>query len=418
MPTGNAAPEDTVHTRLIALRDVIDSDVRAWQDLAEKAAEPNVYLDPRFLVPARDRGDEAADLRLVVVTQGGEWLAVLAVTTKAVAPHVPVRAATTGGTFMTTHSDRHHPLVRAGREVEALDALLHGLRPAGLPGLVQLQYFPADGPLADALAEVVRRGSMLVHERCRVESAYATRAGAQVDRRTEPADGPIADPPLAWGHMGAGRAKDFRRRVRVLAREAGGPLELHDVSADPGAEDEFVALQAAGWKGDAGLGGAALALDPLAQRWFREVVAGFRRDGDALALRLTAGGRTLFMSYGFRSGGSYFGFLDTFAEEFRKYSPGAVGRLAETAHVFAATDAGAVDPAFDARYVTGTQLYPDRRTYADLLVSTRGLVARTAVRAAPVAQRFGLGARSLVAPLVPGCADGFEQLAVLGYAVA
>jgi hypothetical protein len=407
-----------VHTRLIALRDVSDSDVRAWQDLAEKAAEPNVYLDPRFLVPARDRGDQAADLRLVVVTQGGEWLAVLAVTTKAVAPHVPVRAATTGGTFMTTHSDRHHPLVRAGREVEALDALLHGLRTVGLPGLVQLQYFPAEGPLADALAEVVRRGSMLVHERSRVEAAYATREGVRVERTPQPADGRVVDPPLASGHLGAGRAKDFRRRVRVLAREGGGPLELHDASADPAADDEFVALQSAGWKGDAEQGGAALALDPLAQRWFRDVVGGFRADGDALVLRLVADGRTLWMGYSLRSGRSYFGFLDTYAEEFRKCSPGAVGRMAEAAHVFAATDADSLDPAFDARYVAGTQLYPDRRTYADLLVSTRGLVARTAVRAAPVAQRLGLGARSLVAPLVPGCAEGLDQLAVLGYAVA
>ena len=49
-----------MHTRLIALRDVTDTDVQSWHDLAEKAAEPNVYLDPRFLVPARDRGDEAA----------------------------------------------------------------------------------------------------------------------------------------------------------------------------------------------------------------------------------------------------------------------------------------------------------------------------------------------------------------------
>lgn len=407
-----------MHTRLIALRDVTTRDALAWQDLAEKATEPNVYLDPRFLVPARDRGDEAADLRLVVVTEGEEWLALLAVTTKPVASRVPVRAVTTGGTFMTTHADRHHPLVRTGREVEALDALLHGLRGVGLPGLVQLQHFPADGPLADALAEVVRRGSMLVHERCRADAAFATRSGTRVPRAPQPADGRVVDPPLASAHLGGGRAKDFRRRVRALARAAGGPLELHDVSGHPGAGDEFVALQASGWKGDAEQGGAALALDPLALRWFREVEGAFRADGDALWLRLAAGGRTLWMGCTLRSGGTYFGFLDSYAEEFGRYSPGAVGRMAETAHVFAATDADCIDPAFDTRYATGTQLYPDRRTYADLLVSTRGVVARATVRAAPVAQRLGFGARSMVAPLVPGCAEGLDQLAVLGYAVA
>jgi CelD/BcsL family acetyltransferase involved in cellulose biosynthesis len=406
-----------VHTRLIALTEVTDSDARAWRRLADSAAEPNVYLDPRFLLPAQHRGREAADLRLVVVQERGEWLAVLAVTTKAVVPGVPVRAATTGGTFMTTHSDRHHPLVRSGREAEALHALLTGLRRLGLPGLVQLQHYPADGPLADALTEVIGRAAMLVHERRRSVSAFASRAGVGVGRAPAP-DGAVVDPPLACDHMGAGRRKDVRRRARALARAAGGPLELHDLSANPGAEAQFVALQAAGWKGDVAQGGAALTLDPAAHRWFHDVVAGFRRSGDALVLRLAAGGRTLWMGYSLRSGGTWFGFLDAYAEEHARFSPGAIGRLAEMTHVFAATDADVLDPAFDARYVTGGQAYPDRREYVDLLVSTRGLVARTAVRAAPVAQRLGLGARAVVAPLVPPSAEELDQVLLIAQVVA
>jgi CelD/BcsL family acetyltransferase involved in cellulose biosynthesis len=408
-----------VHTRLIALTEVTDPDARAWRRLADRAAEPNVYLDPRFLLPAQHRGREAEDLRLVVVQERGEWLAVLAVTTKTVAPGVPVRAATTGGTFMTTHSDRHHPLVRSGREVEALHALLTGLRPLGLPGLVQLHHFPADGPLADALTEVMARASMVVHERSRAVSAFASRAGVGVRRAPDPGGGTVVDPPLACDHMGAGRRKDVRRRARALARAAGGPLELHDLSADPGAEAQFVALQAAGWKGDAAQGGAALSLDPAAHRWFRDVVGGFRRSGDALVLRLAAGGETLWMGCSLRSGGTWFGFLDAYAEQHARFSPGAIGRLAEMTHVFAATDAEVLDPAFDARYVTGGETYPDRREHVDLLVSTRGLVARTAVRAAPVAQRFGLGARAVVAPFVPAAyPEELDQVLLLAQVVA
>ncbi|WP_203669570.1 GNAT family N-acetyltransferase [Cellulomonas pakistanensis] len=399
-----------MHARLVPLPRVTAADARAWRRLADAAVEPNLYLDPRFLVPARHRGTDVHDLRLLVVEEGTEWLALLAVTTTTVAPGVPLRAVTTGGTFMTTHSDRHHPLVRAGREVEALGALLRGLREVGLPGLVQLQHFPADGPLADALARVLGRGGMLVHERRRTASAFARRAAVPVDRIARAAPGtPLVDPPLAVEHMGTGRRKDLRRRVRGLARDAGGPLELHDVSDDCGVDEEFAAFQAAGWKGDAERGGAALALDRVAYQWFRDVAAGFRRDGDAVVLRLTAGGETLFMSYALRSGGAYFGFLDAYGEQHGKFSPGAVGRLAELTYVLAATDATAFDPAFDARYATGTQLYPERREYVDLLVSTRGLVARTAVRAAPVAERLGLGAaRAVGVPLVPA---GGESLA-------
>jgi CelD/BcsL family acetyltransferase involved in cellulose biosynthesis len=374
---------------MIALTDVTAADAQAWQRLADRAVEPNVYLDPRFLVPARDRGSEAADLRLVVVQDGGEWLAVLAVTTKRVAERVPVLAATTGGAFMTSHSDRHHPLVRSGREVEALEALLRGVRAVGLPGLVQLQHFPADGPLAEALAQVVAGTSMRVLERRREVSAFARRTSTTVPALPD-GPGPVVDPPLAWDHMRTDERRNMRRGVRGLAKETGGALELHDLSGDPTAEDQFVALQAAGWKGDTGQGGAALRLDPVAERWFRRVVTGFRQDKDVQVVRLAAGGQTLWIGYALRSGGAFFGFLDAYAERHRRFSPGSIGRVASMTYLFATTDAPFFDPAFDSRYATGARIFPDCRTHVDLLVSTRGLTAATVLRAAPVAQRFGM----------------------------
>jgi hypothetical protein len=374
---------------MIALTEVTTADVQAWQRLADHATEPNLYLDPRFLVPARDRGHEAADLRIVVVQEGGEWLAALAVTTKRVAGRVPVHAATTGGGFMTAHSDRHHPLVRAGREAEALDVLLRGLRTVGLPGLVQLQHFPADGPLAEALAQVVAGTSMRVLERRREVSAFARRASTTV-LPVPDGPGPVVDPPLSWDHMRTDERRNMRRGVRGLVRETGGPLELHDLSHDPRAEARFVGLQAAGWKGDTRQGGAGLALDPVAERWFRQVVAAFRQDKDALVTRLAGNGETLWIGYALRSGGAYFGFLDAYAEPHRRFSPGSIGRVASMTYLFATTDAPFFDPAFDSRYATGARIFPDSRVYTDLLVSTRGLTAASVLRAAPVVQRLGM----------------------------
>ncbi|HEY0214766.1 MAG TPA: GNAT family N-acetyltransferase [Cellulomonas sp.] len=403
-----------MHPRLIPLSAVTDADVRAWQRLADAAAEPNAFLDPRFLVPARHAGRGAADVRLVVVQEAEEWLAVLAVTTKSVAPGVPLRATTTGGAFLTTYSDRHHPLVRTGRETEALEALLRAVPAVGLPALVQLQHFPAEGVLADSLAEVLARSRMLVHERRRAVSAFAA-------RRTVP-DAPVCAPstlgrvldlPLVVDHLGAGRRKDLRRRIRALERAAGGPLLLEDVSADPATDDDFITLQASGWKGDLAAGGAALGLDPSAQRWFRSLLDGFRRTGDLLALRLVAGGRTQWMGYTLRSGRACFGFLDAYCEQHRHLSPGAVGRLAELTHVLASTDARYLDPAFDARYAVGAQTYPDARTHVDLLVATRGMVAHSAVRAMPVARRLGFRAQVLALPLAPEYGEPLEQVLLL-----
>lgn len=379
-----------MHIRSIPLVEVTDADVQAWQRLADHAVAPNMYLDPRYLVPARHRGEEAADVRVVVVQEGGEWLAAVAVTTKPVAPHVPVRAATTGGAFATVHSDRHHPLVRAGCEVESLAALLRGMREVGLPGLVLLRRFPGEGPLADALADVQRTTSVRVWERRRDIGAFAPRAAMTLPRVAPLGGGVLVDPPLAVDHLPRDERSNLLRRARGLAREAGGPLELHDIGADPTAEDQFVELQAAGWKGDVDRGGSALRLDPVAERWFRQVAAGFRRDGDLAVLRLAAGGRTQWIGYAVRSGGAYFGFLDAYAEQHRRYSPGSIGRVAILTYLLGSTDAPYFDPGFDSRYAAGARLFPSSRPVVDLLVSAGGMTARTVLRAAPAARRFGL----------------------------
>lgn len=379
-----------MHVRLVPLLAITDADVQAWRRLADHAVAPNMYLDPRYLVPARHRGQEAADVRVLVVQEGAEWLAALGLTTKPIAPRVPLHAVTTGGAFATVHSDRHHPLVRAGREVEALTALLRGVHDAGLPGLVLLRRFPGDGPLADALAEVLRRTPMRVYERRRDVGAFAPRELLDLPPVAPLAGGVLAGPPLATAHLAADERRNLLRGVRGIERATGGPLTLHDLSADPEADDAFVTLQAAGWKGDPARGGDALRLDPVAERWFREVVAGFRRDGDLAVLRLAAGGETLWIGYGVRSGGAYFGFLDAYADEHRRYSPGSIGRVALLTAVLASTDAPFFDPGFDSRYAVGARLFPASRPVVDLLVSTRGVTARTVLRAAPVARRLGL----------------------------
>lgn len=378
-----------MQTRLLPLADVTDADAAAWLDLAGHALAPNMCLDPRFLRPARHLGPEADEVRLLVAQDGDRWRAALGVTTRRLAPRLPVRAFTTDGSFMNRECDRHHPLVRADGAPDALDALLRGARTAGLPGIAQLRRFPADGPLAELLAEVAGRRGMQVVDRGRDVGVWAPREAFEVLDVLVPVDGVLVDPPLSTGHLRTDEARNVRRTVRGLVREA-GPLALHDESDDPGAVDRFVTLQAAGWKGDAARGGAALGLDPGADRWFRDLVAGFRRDGDLRALRLTAGDTTVWTGFQVRSGGGWFGALDAYDERFRRFSPGSIGRIAAMTYLLGTTDAPFVDPGFGSSYAVGARIWPATRAQVDLLVSTRGLAAHAVLRAAPLARRLGL----------------------------
>lgn len=379
-----------MQVRILPLVDVTAEEGRAWQDLASDAVAPNMCLDPRQLLAARHLGERVADLRLLVVTEGARWLAVLALTTKRVIPRLPVQALTTGGDYMTLESDRHHPLVRRGRAVEALDALLRGAPTVGLPGLALLRRFPLEGPLADALAEVVRRRRLPVVERSRETGAWAPREAFTVLDVPDPVDGVIVDPPLSTAHLRPGDAQKLRRVVRGITRETGEPIALHLEAARPDADDRFVELQSAGWKGDTDRGGAAVGLDPRREHWFRDAARAFREDGDLAVLRLAAGPHTLWTGYLARSGGGWFGMLDAYDERFRRFSPGSVGRVVAMTYLLGATDAPFVDPGFGSHYAVGARLWPAPRTQVDLLLPAGGLAAHALVRAVPLARRLGL----------------------------
>nr|WP_247602081.1 GNAT family N-acetyltransferase [Cellulomonas denverensis] len=286
---------------------------------------------------------------------------------------------------MTTHADRHHPLLDPDRPASALHALLGGLRAGGLPGLVQLQHLPTTGPVADALTATCTRTRIARTERRRDLAPIARRHTVLAASPDGPEPGPL---PLLLGHLTPDDAKNARRRLRGIARDLGAPATVQVVCDDPALDDEFIAFQHAGWKGQTAAG-ASLRQHPARERWFRDVTGDFRKDGDLLGFRLSAGDRTLWIGYLLRSGDSYFGFLDAFAEEHGRFSPGALGRLAALTHVFTRTDAPLFDPGFDARYAVGARLFPDRREQVDVLVATGGALPRLVVAGWPWAVRAG-----------------------------
>lgn len=362
-------------TRVLALHDVSDDDILRWRELAERAIEPNAYLDPRFLAPAARRPD-AQDIRVVFAEYGHELRGVLQFSLGKLEDRWPVQVATTGGSFMSVHADRHHPLIAPEQPAETFQHLLRGIRSTGGAGLVLLRYLPADGPLAEAAAEAVDADRLAVLERVRHESAYA-------HSRAEAPGGEILD----TSHMSTRSRKEYRRLVRVIERDAAGDLRVIDRAADPELVEDFLDFQAAGWKGDPAQGGGAFRLDPVHERWYREVVTGFSDDGDLVAPTLIAGGQTVFTALSLLSGGAAFGFIDAYNERFSRSSPGAIGRLAEWAYLSRKPEVSYFDPAFEPWQAASTKLYPDRREHADLLLGTT-FGSRAVVRALPLARRM------------------------------
>jgi Acetyltransferase (GNAT) domain len=377
MTRSDAAGELTF--RVLPLVDVDAELLRTWKQLADHAIEPNPFHDPRFLLTSARVRDDARSLQLALVERDRELLGLMAFTVETASDRWAVRAISTIGPFLAQLSDLRHPLIDPRNPVEVWETLLVGMRRTRLPGLMQLENFPGDGALAESLSEALNRLRIPLLERQRDERAHAWRVEGEV----ESADRLTFDLPFS----SASTRKQRARLLRGLERAIGTPLQIEDLSAEAGAIERFLDLEASGWKGDVTKGGHALRLIHH-DHWFAEVAAAFRADDRLMVLALTdASHRVLYMTVGFRSGDGIFGGLDAYDEEFADHSAGTFGRIAEWKYAISSLGAAFFDPNLSSYYSVSTRLYPDRRPHVTLLLAHGGLVARTALRAIPAARR-------------------------------
>jgi CelD/BcsL family acetyltransferase involved in cellulose biosynthesis len=280
--------------------------VGAWRALAARALEPNVFYEPAIALAAapvfgRDAGAGlvwagSANARLVGFFPGriercryGLGPAVLVGWTHAFAPlgtplvDRDVGAAVVGAWFDHLAQDRD------------------------LPGLLLLPYCPEHGAVTQALDHALAaRGGRLAsfsrHERALLAPDAAGRIG-YLDRA-----------------MGAKKRKELRRQRNRLADDG---TVTHRTARDPAAVAEalaeFLALEAAGWKGRAG----TAAQDDHDVRHFMETtLARLAADGQVTIERLCIDGRAIAAAIVLRSGTSAWCWKIAYDEHFARASPG------------------------------------------------------------------------------------------------
>jgi CelD/BcsL family acetyltransferase involved in cellulose biosynthesis len=166
-----------------------------------------------------------------------------------------------------------------------------------------LRDVPRDGPTSTLLEALARADR---HPTGRWESQRSPRValgGAPAEERTN----------------GKFRA-NLRRRARRLHEM--GAVALRRVDGGPGVDDavdEFLALEAAGWKGEEG---TAIALDPALAGFYRRIARDAAARG-TLALRaLTLDGRAVAFHFGLVQGGIYYLPKTAYDEALGNVSPG------------------------------------------------------------------------------------------------
>ena len=352
--------------------------VVAWTDLSRRLIEPNVFLDPCFVLPAVQHFAMARRPAFVLV-----WDESLGERHKLIGLcPVMFPRPRFGGTMATAwlhdQASVGVPLIDRFQAIETLDLLLDwlGREQPHVTGLM-IPKLRQDGPMMDLLktrAVMTGRDIRLfgAHERAMLPGGDLGRQAA--DKAFSPK-----------------KIKELRRQRRRLAgngklvySSARTPAEVRE------ATERFLALEAAGWKGKRG---TALLSDSGLATFTRTMTRLLARDGKCRVDALEVDGRAVAMGIVVHSGGYGYLLKIAYDEAFRGSSPGVQfvldvtnAQLEEDGIVF--TDSCAIPdhPMID-------HVWRERLAIADALISSKpGPSRRFALAAAGETARRGLRA--------------------------
>jgi CelD/BcsL family acetyltransferase involved in cellulose biosynthesis len=344
-------------------------DVGRWAELARSAATPNPFYEPDFVLPALSHLGETELELLVAVDDSGDWVGLMPVERRRRWGRL-VGAALTG--WEHPHCFLESPLLASDFECGAVEAMLQEARRD--VGLIAFDRFPVKGSAASALASACEALGVNPIVWKRFERAA-------LERRPED--------DYVRSTLGGKHFRELRRKGRKLESEL-GDLEVVDRAGDPQAVEDFLALEAAGWKGEQG---TALAGGSGAD-FFREVCGAFAETGRLQMLEMRAGDQTVAMQSALSAGKGLFCFKIAYDESLRRFSPGTQ-LMAETASEFhRRSELEWVDSCSKPNSEPIEHLWPDRRELSTVLVPGAGARGGAVSFEAKVAARLRSAIRS------------------------
>lgn len=337
-----------------------------WRVLAAEAREPNPYFDPDFVLAAARHLDEPG-VGLAVVEDADGWLACLPVRRQRGWRRVPGSCLVAWG---HTYGFLDTPLLqrRAGREVMVA---LVGVLLAQRVGFLAFMRLGGGQVASELEAALAGRGVRAVR--------YADGERATLVRRDEPS--------YLTAALSSKRRRELRRQWRLLEEELGGPLAVVDRAGDPSASADFLALEAAGWKGE---GGTAMGSEPGHAEFFAEAMAAFAARDRLELLSLESGGRPVAMKYNLIDGEGAFCFKIAHDGDLSRFSPGIQLEVAYVERFHADGRVAWVDSCAEPDNAMINRLWPDRRPVTTLIAplpGPRGVLPAASVRAIVHARR-------------------------------
>lgn len=296
--------------RLLPLADLKEpAFLAAWERLVARAAEPNPFFEPWYLVPSLEQWGASDRVRVKAWYHEGRLAGLIPVVRNA---EYYGHAVTHAKGWLHANAFCGVPLIAAGHE-DAFwqDLLAHFDTRPRRALFLHLPLIPADGPANAALDRVLAapaRAHYTVAEEHRALLAGDVSAADYLDAA-----------------MSAKKRKELRRQHNRLAED--GALAFERVEGDAGLAEwtaEFLALEAAGWKGAAG---SALASAPETRALFAGALGGAAAAGRLERLALRLDGRAVAMLVNFITAPGAYSYKTAFDEDYARFSPGMLLQL-------------------------------------------------------------------------------------------
>jgi CelD/BcsL family acetyltransferase involved in cellulose biosynthesis len=268
-----------------------------WQDLANNSVDPNPFFTPEFLQPFL-QAFPAATVRLLVIRakSSQDWRMAAPIGRRRAGLAVPIKT-----TWTSYYAPLGTPLLRDTGGPDDVAAFVRA--GAGSANLMAMPFLPCSSRVALLAEEITGWESRWAEKLSRAGHSFGELG--EIQYKTA---------------MSGKRRKEMRRQLRRL--EDHGPIRIAHLMGEEAIEgfEEFLKLEAEGWKGRAG---TALSSDPETALFSRNVIKNRSFNNGVRIDQLWAGDTLIASLILFIEGAHVFSWKIAFNETFARMSPGA-----------------------------------------------------------------------------------------------
>jgi CelD/BcsL family acetyltransferase involved in cellulose biosynthesis len=339
--------------------------VRAWDELAVEALEPNAFYESWMLQPAARAFARRGSLLFVLIytqdstSRGPRLCGFFPVEKHRFYKGLPISAL---ALWRHLHCFICTPLLHPRHAREALDAFLDWAArdPRGAP-LIEFGHAAADGPFRKLLVDCLNQRQAVYQV-----PAIFNRALLETAKSAEV---------FLTATLSPGFRKEMRRLRRRLAET--GHLEFRVLKSEDEFEgwlNQFLELEASGWKGSNGAG-TAIALSRRQSGFLEEIWREAIRRNRLQLTGLFLEGRPIALGANILAGDGGFHFKISYDEAMARFSPGVLLELDLIQHIHDHPSIRWIDSCATPGHPMINRLWPGRRTMQTVVLSTGSLRA-------------------------------------------